>query len=128
MNFSDLIRVELSGGAVQTDTPGQKFFAYLDWRPIPQLSLVPNVAIQSKKWLQGAVNNLLYYRGGSFTLLGLKASYNPIEKVTIELGATNLADRNYNLPLSGLLSRSTTICSSDVSALSSTGTRGKNSG
>ena len=95
MNFSDLIRVELSGGAVQTDTPGQKFFAYLDWRPVPQLSFVPNVDIESPRWFQGAVNNLLYYRGGSFTLLGLKASYKPIEKLTIELGATNLADRNY---------------------------------
>jgi iron complex outermembrane receptor protein len=95
MNFSDLVRVQLSGGAIATDTPGQKFFAYLDWHPIPQFSVVPNVDTESKRWLQNAVNMQAYYRGGSFTLIGLKASYKPVEPVTIELGATNLADRDY---------------------------------
>lgn len=95
VNFSDLIRVELSGGAIQTDTPGQKLFAYLNWHPLPQLALVPNVDVESKRWLQNAVNNLVYYRGGSFTLVGLKASYQPVERVTMELGSTNLMDRNY---------------------------------
>jgi iron complex outermembrane receptor protein len=95
VNFSDLIRVELSGGTVQTDTPGQKLFAYLEWHPVPQLSVVPNLDIQSKRWLQSAVNNLIYYRGGSFTLVGLKAAYHPVEPVTIELGSTNLLDRDY---------------------------------
>jgi len=95
INFSDLIRVELSGAAVQTDTPGQKLFAYLNWHPLPQLSVVPNVDVESKRWLQSAVNNLVYYRGGSFTLLGVKAAYRPIEPLTIELGSFNLLDRNY---------------------------------
>jgi iron complex outermembrane receptor protein len=95
VNFSDLIRVELSGGAIQTDTPGQKLFAYLDWHPLPQVSVVPNVDMESKRWLQNAVNNLIYYRGGSFTLVGLKASYQPTDPFTIELGVTNLLDRDY---------------------------------
>jgi iron complex outermembrane receptor protein len=95
VNFSDLNRVELSGGAVQTDTPGQKTFAYLDWRPLPRLEVVPDVDIEGKRWLQNAVNNLVYYRGGSFTLVGLKAAYTPIEHVKVELGVTNLMDRNY---------------------------------
>ena len=95
VNFSDLIRVELSGGTVPTDTPGQKLFAYLDWRPIPQVDVVPSADMESKRWLQNAVNLLDYYRGGSFSLLGLKAAYQPVEAVKIEIGATNLADRNY---------------------------------
>ncbi len=95
MNFSDLIRVELSGGAVPTDTPGQKLFAYLEWHPLPQLAVVPNVDVESKRWLQNAVNNLNYYRGGSFTLVGLKAAYQPVQPVTIEVGSTNLLDRDY---------------------------------
>jgi outer membrane cobalamin receptor len=41
------------------------------------------------------VNNLVYYRGGSFTLVGLKAAYTPIDRVKVELGVTNLMDRNY---------------------------------
>jgi iron complex outermembrane receptor protein len=95
VNFSDLTRVELSGGAVQTDTPGQKLFAYLDWRPLPRLEVVPDVDVESKRWLQNAVNNLVYYRGGSFTLVGLKAAYTPIDPVKVEVGVTNLMDRNY---------------------------------
>jgi hypothetical protein len=31
------------------------------------------------------VDNLIYYRGGSFTLPGLKASYQPVETIKIEL-------------------------------------------
>ena len=95
MSFSDLTRVELSGGTVQTDTPGQKLFAYLDWRPLPRLEVVPDVDLESRRWLQSAINNLVYYQGGSFTLVGLKAAYNPIDPLKVELGVTNLMDRNY---------------------------------
>jgi iron complex outermembrane recepter protein len=79
----------------RTDTPGQKLFAYLDWRPTPKLALVPNVDIESQRWLQSWMNNLVYYRGGSFTLVDIKGSYQPLEPVKIELGVTNLMDRNY---------------------------------
>lgn len=95
VSFSDLTRVELSGGAVQTDTPGQKLFAYLDWHPLPRLEVVPDVDLESKRWLQSAINNLVYYQGGSFTLVGLKAAYSPIDPLKVELGVTNLMDRNY---------------------------------
>lgn len=95
MNFSYLTRVELAGGAVQTDTPEQKVFAYLDWRPLPRLEIVPDVDYESRRWLQSATNLLKYYQGGSFTLLGLKAAYNPVDLLRIELGVTNLMDRNY---------------------------------
>lgn len=95
VNFSDLIRQELSGGAVLTDTPGQKLFAYLDWHPLPRLELIPDVDMESKRWLQNNVNNLVYYRGGSFTLVGLRAAYNPVDPVKIQVGVTNLTDRNY---------------------------------
>jgi len=95
VNFSDLIRQELSGGAVLTDTPGQKLFGYLSWHPLPRLELIPDVDVESKRWLQNAVNNLVYYRGGSFTLVDLKAAYNPVDPVKIEVGVTNLMDRNY---------------------------------
>jgi iron complex outermembrane receptor protein len=95
VNFSDLIRQELTGGAILTDTPGQKLFAYLSWHPLPRLELIPDVDMESKRWLQNNVNNLVYYRGGSFTLVGLKAAYNPVDPVKIQVGVTNLTDRNY---------------------------------
>jgi iron complex outermembrane receptor protein len=95
INFSELIRTEVSGGAILTDTPGQKLFAYIDWYPIPQLAIVPNVDYQSKRLLQNAVNMQVYYHGGAFTLTGIKASYKPIDPLTIELGVNNLMDRDY---------------------------------
>jgi outer membrane receptor protein involved in Fe transport len=51
--------------------------------------------MESKRWLQNNVNNLVYYRGGSFTLVGLRATYNPVDPVKIQVGVTNLTDRNY---------------------------------
>jgi hypothetical protein len=39
--------------------------------------VVPDVDLASKRWLRRAVNNLVYYREGSFTLVGLKAAYAP---------------------------------------------------
>ena len=56
---------------------------------------MPDVDYESKRWLQSAFNNLVYYQGGSFALVGLKAAYNPIDPLKIELGVTNLMDRNY---------------------------------
>ena len=73
---------------MQTDTPGQKTFAYLDWHPMPRLDVMPDVDIESKRWLQNAVNNLVYYRGASFTLVGLKYRVHPVDHVKVELGVT----------------------------------------
>jgi iron complex outermembrane receptor protein len=95
VNFSYLSRVQLASKAILTDTPGQKLFASLDWHPIPRVDLAPSVDYESKRWLQGYLNNLVYYQGGSFALLAVKAAYNPIDPLHIELGVTNLADRNY---------------------------------
>jgi iron complex outermembrane recepter protein len=95
LNFSTLNREVLAGNTVPTDTPGHKFFAYLEWRPIEQLLIVPTVDIEDKRWLQSAVNNTVYYQGGSFTLLNVKAAYQFLANATFEIGTTNLSDRNY---------------------------------
>ena len=53
--------------------------------------------MEGKRWLQSAINNTVYYRGGAFTLLNLKAAYQPLPSFTVEAGVANLADRNYLL-------------------------------
>lgn len=95
MNFSRLARVVEAGNTVPTDTPNHKFFAFLEWRPIEQLKIVPSVDIEDKRWLQSAVNNTVYYRGGSFSLLNVKAAYQVLPQALFEVGTTNLSDRNY---------------------------------
>jgi hypothetical protein len=45
--------------------------------PLPKHAAVPDVDLGRKRWLRNAVNNLVYYRGGSFTLVGLKAACVP---------------------------------------------------
>jgi iron complex outermembrane receptor protein len=95
LNYSDLVREILAGNTVATDTPRHKFFAYLDWRPIEKLSIVPSIDIESKRWLQSAFNNNVYYEGASFTMLNLKISYQFLPQALVEVGSTNLSDRNY---------------------------------
>jgi iron complex outermembrane recepter protein len=94
-NFASLKRVVISGAVEPTDTPDHKLFAFTEWHPIAPLALVASVDIEDKRWLQSAVNSLLYYQGGSFTLLNAKGSYNFTSQASAELGVNNLTDRNY---------------------------------
>jgi len=95
LNFSDLVRESVAGNAVTTDTPDHKFFAFLEWRPVQALAIVPSLDIEGKRWLQSAVNNTVYYRGGSYSMLNMKAAYQLLPDAMVELGTTNLSDRNY---------------------------------
>ena len=95
MNYSDLVREVLDGAYVPTDTPGRKFVAFAQWHPIAQLTIVPSLDIESKRWLQSAVNATVYYRGGSYSLFNAKAVYEFYPGATFELGSSNISDRNY---------------------------------
>jgi iron complex outermembrane receptor protein len=95
LNYSDLKREILGGNTVATDTPSHRLFAFAEWRPIEQLLIVPTIDIESKRWLQSAFNNNVYYEGGSFTLLNLKVGYQFTPQAMFEVGTTNLSDRNY---------------------------------
>ncbi|HVO46495.1 MAG TPA: TonB-dependent receptor [Steroidobacteraceae bacterium] len=94
MSYSYLARDFLQGGGVPVDTPDSRWFAYLVWTPVESVEIVPNVDIEGRRWLQNALVNTLYYRGGSFTLMNLKAAWRPQSSWKVELGCTNLADRN----------------------------------
>jgi iron complex outermembrane receptor protein len=97
INYSDLVRVVQAGGVLPTDTPAHKLFAYVDWHPAHNWQIVPSVDSESRRWLQSAVNSLLYYQGGAFTRVDMKVSYEPLPKVELELGVTNLTDENYEI-------------------------------
>jgi len=81
--------------AVALGTMAAYAFAFLEWRPVAQLAIVPSLDIEDKRWLQNAVNNTVYYRGGSLSLLNLKAAYQFLPGASFEVGTTNTTDRNY---------------------------------
>jgi len=64
--------------------------------PISALEIVPSLE-DGRPPLQSAVDNTVYYRDGVFTLLSLKAAYDPTFKFTFEHRATNLTGRHDEL-------------------------------
>jgi iron complex outermembrane recepter protein len=94
-NYSYLVRDFLEGGGVPTDTPAEHFFAYATWHPLPSFAITPTVDIQGRRWLQNALNATIYYRSGAYTLLGIKAAWQPTDQINFELGVKNLTDHNY---------------------------------
>jgi hypothetical protein len=52
---------------------------------LPRHAAVPDVDLARKRWLRNAVNNLVYYRGDSFTLVGLKAACAPQRRARVLL-------------------------------------------
>ncbi|HVN43150.1 MAG TPA: hypothetical protein VMT50_10230, partial [Steroidobacteraceae bacterium] len=89
-------RVVLAGTTTPpVDTPPRRIFAFLDWRPVPALSVVANVDYESERWLQSAINSLVYYQGGSFAVTNFKVAYQASEHFKADIGVNNLTDRNY---------------------------------
>ena len=41
------------------------------------------------------MNATLYYRSGAYTLLGIKAGWQPTQHLNFELGVRNLTDHDY---------------------------------
>ena len=96
-DFAYLDRENKSGTAIATDTPRDTMMIWANWQPIDGLSVRPNLQMASNRVLQSAVNSLVYYHGGAYTLAGFKISYQLNEKMEIEAGMTNIADVNYVL-------------------------------
>ncbi|HEY4339506.1 MAG TPA: TonB-dependent receptor [Steroidobacteraceae bacterium] len=95
LNYSYLVRDFLEGGGVPTDTPTEHFFAYATWHPLASISVTPTFEVEGRRWLQNAVNATVYYRSGAYTLMGLKAAWQPTEQLNVEMGVKNIADRDY---------------------------------
>jgi iron complex outermembrane receptor protein len=98
VSWSALTRIELAGSTTPpTDTPSHRLFAFLDFRPVSQLTLTPSVDMEGSRWLQNAVNATLDYHTGSYAVAAFKASYEPAAGISLDIGASNLLDRNYLL-------------------------------
>lgn len=71
--------------------PDRKLFAYAVVRPVAQVALQATLEHNSQRW----VNNTVAL--GGFTVVGIKASWEPLARLTLEAGVDNIADKLYEL-------------------------------
>ena len=85
-----------------TDVPSNKGFAYISWKPIAKLTIVPNVDIASSRvtldtFVPAAPTTVRYYRAGDYVVANIRLDYEVLDGVTLGVGARNLFDDNYSL-------------------------------
>jgi iron complex outermembrane receptor protein len=65
--------------------PDWKLFAYANWRPLPKLTIRPNVEYADQRWTVTTTAPLAYYKTGSYLLANLSADYAVTDNVTVTL-------------------------------------------
>jgi iron complex outermembrane receptor protein len=84
-----------------TDVPGHKGFAWVSWRPVPALTVLPSLEFASSRTTVTPAtangNNPVYYQTGGYVTAALRVDYDVTEFLTIGVGGRNLFDRNYTL-------------------------------
>ena len=77
---------------IVTDIPKHKFFAYVDWKIIPNVSLyISQEAEQGRYYLDGAKTIKL----SGFGNTNAKIIYNVTKQLSLEAGVSNIFDKNY---------------------------------
>ncbi len=91
-NFTLLDQKNVSDPDIRlVGVPDRKLFAYAVLKPRDELALQATVEYNDHR----AVSNTVDI--GGFTIIGLKASWRPLARLTLEGGVENLTDRNYQL-------------------------------
>ncbi len=76
--------------------PDASGMLYVTWRPLPNLTLTPNVQFASSRWTEKDTNTA-YYQTGAYALYNFKAEYKVQDNLTVYAGAKNIFDRLYVL-------------------------------
>ncbi len=76
-----------------TDVPKDKFFGYLEYRPIQKLSILADVEYDSKRF--SSSDGLRVADG--YTLVNGKVGYEVLSGLTAEVGVDNIFDEDYEL-------------------------------
>ncbi|WP_255609185.1 TonB-dependent receptor [Methylosinus sp. Sm6] len=76
--------------------PDAKMFLFAAYRPIAELTLSPNVEMESNRWTSNTSGSL-YYRTGAFFLFNMQADYQIHENLKLTAGVRNLFDTAYTL-------------------------------
>ncbi|MEW9898410.1 TonB-dependent receptor [Chitinivorax sp. PXF-14] len=90
-SYTLLSRDNRSSSDRLTGTPRNKLTGYADWGFLPGWHAVWFTQYESSRWSSNTVEL------GSYATSDLKLAWSPIKAVTVEAGASNLFDRNYQL-------------------------------
>ncbi|MCE7797180.1 TonB-dependent receptor [Sphingobium sufflavum] len=81
-----------------TDVPEHKGFAYVSWRPVERLEIVPSLEVASSRTTVTAItanaDAPTYYPTGSYANGAIRVDYAVLPQVTLGVGAKNLFDQN----------------------------------
>ena len=84
-----------------TDVPAHKSFAWISWRPLGGLNILPSLEFASSRTTvtPASANGLIpaYYQTGGYVTAALRIDYDITPAFTIGLGGRNLFDRKYFL-------------------------------
>ena len=76
------------------DIPKHKFFAYVDWKIVPNLSLYFSQEAEHGRYSRDGDNTRTVKLSG-FGNTNAKVTYNVTDQFTVEAGVSNLFDKNY---------------------------------
>ncbi|MFT3967508.1 MAG: TonB-dependent receptor [Sphingobium sp.] len=81
-----------------TDVPDHKGFAYISWKPVEKLTIVPSIEVASSRTtVTVATANAdipVYYETGAYANGAIRIDYEVLPQVTLGVGARNLFDQN----------------------------------
>jgi iron complex outermembrane recepter protein len=80
-----------------TGVPNTQFLAYATYDILPNLSVTPNIQIDSDRWSNQSSNNNVFIKTGAFFLLNIQVNWKITDRIDLLAGARNLTDSNYQL-------------------------------
>lgn len=96
LRYTYLVRTNLSNEAIPLiDTPRNRLFAYVDWAASEAVSLQATIEAESGRRI--TYGSAGYARLAGYGVIGLKATWRVDKAVQIDVGASNLTDRDYAL-------------------------------
>ena len=84
-----------------TDVPAHKGFAYVAWKPVAALEVVPSLEYASGRTTvtPASANGLapVYYKTEGYVTAALRVDFEATDRITLGVGGRNLFDRNFAL-------------------------------
>ncbi|MEJ1964440.1 MAG: TonB-dependent receptor [Gammaproteobacteria bacterium] len=78
--------------------PTHQGLAYVEWVPVPKLTVMPSIELASDRWSDINVTGQTgFVRTGSYVLADLQVNYDVTEAFEASIGGRNLTDKNYEL-------------------------------